>query len=239
MSFLNEHLENCRGATTAKEIWQYVLEVFERHTLLNKLSAGRKFYTVTMGNNEKVLVYLIHVKQLAAVLKPMDVEILDSEIAMEALNGLPQSYKKLIVSLYPLGNDDKKITFDLVKSRLLQEKQHAGERSSKSTFWLWHRFISISHPKWIGTFQAHRFFNKYHCTHCVRDGHTEDRCWGKDINGQHPPAPSNGRDGSGRNRNRRISDDNNGKHAANTAIAYICLMSEINSSNLRAGDSSL
>lgn len=29
----------------------------------------------------------------------------------------------------------------------------------------------------------------YECTYCVRDGHTKDHCWGRDINGKRPPAP--------------------------------------------------
>lgn len=38
-------LQNVREVSTAKEIWNAILNVFERHTLLNKLAARRKFYT--------------------------------------------------------------------------------------------------------------------------------------------------------------------------------------------------
>lgn len=54
LSLTDEHLESCGGATTAKETWQSVLEVFEHHTLLNKLSARGKFHTATIGRNESV-----------------------------------------------------------------------------------------------------------------------------------------------------------------------------------------
>lgn len=74
------------------------------------------------------------VKQLAAVLKTMDVEIPANEIAVADLKGLPQSYENLTGALDALGNEDKKFTFDLVKCLLLQEEQRAGERSSMSTF---------------------------------------------------------------------------------------------------------
>lgn len=44
-----------------------------------------------MENGEKVFAYLYRVKQLAATLKPMNVEIDDQKLAMAALNGLPSS----------------------------------------------------------------------------------------------------------------------------------------------------
>ena len=75
------------------------MDVFERHTLLNKLSARRRLYTATMEHGEKMLTYLNRVKQLAATLKSMGVAIDDQELAMAALNGLPSTYESLIVAL--------------------------------------------------------------------------------------------------------------------------------------------
>ena len=130
LSLSDEHLEHVRDVESAKEMWQTIMNVFERHTLLNKLSARRKFYTVSMENNEKMLTYLNRVKQLAATLKSMNVDIDDQEMAMAALNGLPSSYEGLIIALDALGNDTKTFNFDLVKSRLLQEEQRANERAT-------------------------------------------------------------------------------------------------------------
>jgi len=48
LSLSDEHLEHVRDVETAKEMWMAIMNVFERHTLLNKLSARRKFYTVKM-----------------------------------------------------------------------------------------------------------------------------------------------------------------------------------------------
>ena len=129
LSLSDEHLEHVRDVETAKEMWTAILNVFERHTLLNKLSARRKFYTVTMEKGEKMLSYLNRVKQLAATLKSMSVDIDDKELAMDALNRLPAIYENLIVALDAVGNDEKMFTFDLVKSRILQEEQRSVERS--------------------------------------------------------------------------------------------------------------
>lgn len=77
LSLSNEHLEHVRDCQTAKDMWESILNVFERHTLLNKLAARRHFYTATMRNDEKVLTLINRVKQLAARLKSMKVEIDD------------------------------------------------------------------------------------------------------------------------------------------------------------------
>ena len=53
LSLSDEHLEHVRDVQTAKEMWNTIVNVFERHTLLNKLSARRRFYTVSKENGEK------------------------------------------------------------------------------------------------------------------------------------------------------------------------------------------
>ena len=133
LSLSDEHLEHVRDVDTARDMWQAILNVFERHTLLNKLAARRQFYTVTMNNDEKVLAYINRVKQLAARLKSMNVSIDDKEMAMAVLNGLPTRFESLIVALDALGNEDKMFTLEFVKSRLLQEEQRAAMKSSSDS----------------------------------------------------------------------------------------------------------
>ena len=73
---------------TAKQMWQTLLDVFQCHTLLNKLVARRKFYKVTMQEDEKVLTYVNRVQHLAYILESMGLEIDDKEMGMAVLNGL-------------------------------------------------------------------------------------------------------------------------------------------------------
>ena len=58
LSLSDEHLEHVRDVETAKEMWRAIVDVFERHNLLNKPSDRRRFYTVTMEHGEKMLTYL-------------------------------------------------------------------------------------------------------------------------------------------------------------------------------------
>lgn len=44
----DEDLELMRNAESAKDMWKKINNVFERHTLLNRPTARRRFYTVSM-----------------------------------------------------------------------------------------------------------------------------------------------------------------------------------------------
>ncbi len=236
LSLSDEHLEHVRDVKTAKEMWKAITDVFERHTLLNELYARRKFYTVTMENGEKILTYLNRVRHLAATLKSMDVDIDDKEIAMAALNGLPPTYEGLIVALDAPGNDDKAFSFDLVKSRLLQEEQRANERekivpSSKPS-----ALVGVSGKSNNGT----KKYTNYRCTICGNLGHTDKVCWGKDINGKRPQPP-NFLDKTKSNGSRNSAHVVEHKHSDNQIISesdFVCLMAKINSSAYPKGASS-
>ena len=128
LSLSDDHLEQFQHAETAKEMWTLICEIYEKHTLLNKLAARRRFYTATMNDGEKVLSFAGRIRQLAATLKSMGVTIDDQEMAMALLNGLPERFDSLISALDALGNDDKLFTFNFVKSRCVQEEQRHAQR---------------------------------------------------------------------------------------------------------------
>ena len=109
-------------------MWTLICEIYEKHTLLNKLAARRRFYTAVMHDGEKVLSFAGRIRQLAAFLKSMEVTIDDQEMAMALLNGLPDRFDSLISALDALGNDDKLFTFEFVKSRCVQEEQRHTQR---------------------------------------------------------------------------------------------------------------
>ena len=112
-----------------------------------------------MQNDEKVLAYINRVKQLAAILTPMNVEIDDKEIVMAVLNGLPARFEILIVALDALGSEDKMFSLEFVKSRLLQEEQRAEMKdkpfSSSKESALMNRVPSTGRPS-----------RDMHCTNC-------------------------------------------------------------------------
>lgn len=53
LSLSDEHLAHVSDVSTGKEMWEAIMIVFEQHNLLNKLSARRKFHTVTVEKGDK------------------------------------------------------------------------------------------------------------------------------------------------------------------------------------------
>ena len=68
-------LENVRSCTSAKETWKAIINVFEKHTVPNKLSARRSFYNSKVLQSEDILMFSNQVDDLASILKSMKVQI--------------------------------------------------------------------------------------------------------------------------------------------------------------------
>ena len=73
LSLSDTHLEQVQHAFSAKEMWLFISEIFEKHTLLNKLHTRRQFYTAKMGETEKARPFATRIRQLASTLKSMSV----------------------------------------------------------------------------------------------------------------------------------------------------------------------
>ena len=116
LSLSDDILEQVQQATTAKEMWTQIIDIFEKHTLFSKLAARRRFYTAKMNDGEKVMPFAGRIQQYAATLKSMGVEIDDQDQAMTLLSGLPDRFDSLITALDALGNDDQVFTFQHVES---------------------------------------------------------------------------------------------------------------------------
>ncbi len=126
LTLSNKMLENVSHTKTALEMWQEICNVHKRHTLLNKLAARRDFYSATMKEGEKMVVYINRVRQMASVLQSMDVTIENKEKAMAVLSGFPSRFGTIITALDVIGDDDPSFTIENVRSRLLQEKKGVG-----------------------------------------------------------------------------------------------------------------
>lgn len=122
------------------------------------------------GGEKKSVKHYLNLQQLGSVLASMIVKIDSKKLAMTILYGLPSQYENVVTSLNALGRDSEIFTFEVVKSRLIQEKQRQSLRktySSKSAL------IGTSlNQGCVGQFRLALF-----CSNCKRSGHTEDRCW--------------------------------------------------------------
>ncbi len=133
-----------------------------------------------MEENESVLKFANRIRQLAASLKAMNVDIPQSEMAMALLNGLPQEYNALISALDAVDDDDTELDWEFVKSRIMQEEQRINMRTQSAlkkseTSGLVSKQLSSNHCSNCSS--SHR--SRPHCTHCNKDGHLENKCWVK------------------------------------------------------------
>ena len=176
LTLSDELLENVREVNSAKEMWSAIRNVFDRHTLLNKLSARRKFYTAAKDENETVLKFANRIRQLAASLKAMNVDIPQSEMAMALLNGLPQEYNALISALDAVDDNGSELDWEFVKSRIMQEEQRIGMRTQLT---IKKSETSALVSKQVSHCTNCSFSRKSppHCTHCNKVGHHESKCW--------------------------------------------------------------
>lgn len=179
-------------------------------------------------------------KQLAATLKSMDVDIDDEELAMAALNGLPSSYESLIFALDALGTDEKAFTFDLVKSRLLQEEQRANERQLVSHEPKQSALVGVSgkgNSGFRGDFnpKQHSYVN-HRCENCGNIGHSKADCWGKDVNGRRPPNPNP--EDKPKSNSAFVGHHKNVPTQVINENDFVCLMAKINTSAYPKGASS-
>lgn len=173
LTLSDEMLANTREVETTKQMWKKICDIFERHTLLNKLAARRKFYTATLEEGESILQYANRLRQLAAILKSMNVDIDESEMAMAMLNGLPEAYDPLISAIDAIHGEDEKLKFDYVKSRIIQEEQRINTRTSQAAAKTEAAALAALAPATTPRAPRPR------CSFCKKKGHTEDKCWKK------------------------------------------------------------
>ncbi len=171
LTLSDEMLANTREVQTTKQMWKKICDVFERHTLLNKLSARRKFYTATLQEGESILQFANRIRLLAATLKSMKVLIDESEVAMAMLNGLPEAYDPLISAIDAISGEDDKLQFDYVKSRIIQEEQRINARTSQAA--------SKAEAAALLSKDTTPPDRRPTCAHCNKKGHKEARCWKK------------------------------------------------------------
>lgn len=170
LTLSDEMLKNVSHNTTALEMWTEICNVHQRHTLFNKLSARRDFNTATMQDGEKMFVYLNRIRQMASILKSMDVSIDDKKMGTAVLNGLPSRFETIITAMDAIVEDETSFIFYKVRSRLLQEEKRYNMCSKN---------YQSEKPSALMNKTSSSGTGNMLCTHCGRTNHTEPYCWKK------------------------------------------------------------
>lgn len=215
LTLSDKMLKNVSVTTTALEMWQDIYNLHQRHTLFNKLSARRDFYTATMREGESMLTFINRVREKAAKLESMSVKIDGKELAMAVLNGLMQRFGTIITALDAIGDADDSFTFDKVKSRLLQEEKRTTLRSASEDPGRPSALVETSSD-------IRKSSGRKYCTFCGRQNHTEATCWQK--HGR-PESSFEGRHGE-ISRVEAADIPPSAQSVIHSATDYICLMSK-------------
>lgn len=147
-------------------------------------------------------------------------------MATAALNGLPLSYESLIVALDALGNDNDTFTFDLVKSRLLQEQQRSFQRHPKFNEG---RASALVDTGTRGARRSSKRFADHRCEKCGNLGHRASHCWGKDVSGKRPSNPKFA-DGIKNKDSALLTEHGKDKESASCESDFVCIISKLRKS---------
>ena len=159
------HYEQVQHASSAKDMWTLICDIYEKHTLSNEINAYVNFFSAKMKDGERVSEYATRVVQLGNTLKSMGGPVEDRYLAIVLLKGLPERYAGLICALDALNTSDR-ITFDFVKSRCMQEEQRQLERDQEA-----HKKSEVA------ALLAAARSRRDKCIHCNRTNHSSNKCF--------------------------------------------------------------
>ena len=126
LSLGDEQLALVRSAKTSKEAWSKLESHYEVKSLANKLFLRKKYFTITMAENDTMMEHVNKLKALAEQLEAIGAAVSEDDQVATLLCSLPDSYNNLIMALES-RTDDLKLEF--VIARLLHEEHKRKENS--------------------------------------------------------------------------------------------------------------
>jgi hypothetical protein len=163
-------LGHIRNARSAREAWTKICSVFEQKGLAAKVFLRRKLVNLKLEEGQSMLDHINTVRELSDQLNAIGAPVVDGDLAITLLCSLPERYDPLIIALE--SRDPEEVTFDVVAARLLSEEQRQKESEDK-------QYDAVTKAENAFHVKAVNGKSQLQCSHCGRQGHTEDRCWSK------------------------------------------------------------
>lgn len=134
-----ELLQHVSGVFFAEDTLESIYNVFQHHTLVNRLGERCEFYPLKLRPVGSMLSYINRILHLRSVQKWMSMDGERNEMAMAILKELPRQYDNIIRALDALGDEKAFLAFKNVKGHLLQYEQRLIMkdlwRKRKRHFW--------------------------------------------------------------------------------------------------------
>ncbi|KAG6460307.1 hypothetical protein O3G_MSEX011897 [Manduca sexta] len=156
-------------ATTAKQVWSKLEQVFDDSGLSRKVGLLRELITTTLDNSSSVEDYINKVMTAAHKLRNINFVVGDEWLGTLLLAGLPEVYKPMIMAIESSGVP---VSADFVKTKLLQDVKV----SESSAYY-------VKYNKIRNTSKSHKdSSDKYHkksprCYNCNKYGHLSKNCY--------------------------------------------------------------
>ena len=160
-------------AETAKELFKMIFDIFEKQTLLNKLTARHQLFTPEMNDGETVNAFANRIRQYAQTFKSMNIHVYSQDIAMTFLGSLPDRFDTIIsaIDAYAVDEDGNysKFTFDFVLSRCQEEERRQNDREKSA--------VVKAETTALFAFRKKRSEKRGDCVHCGRLDNSEKCFW--------------------------------------------------------------
>lgn len=155
----DEQLTYVMGKTSAKDMYDGLVSMFERKSVANQLILRRRLLTMKFTGGE-INDHFLQFDNTIRELRLAGAKLEEMDLVINLMLTLPRSYDALVTSLE--GMDETKLTLDYVKSRLLDEfaKRNNGSTQSKTNEAC---AMQAKNPNIV-------------CFNCGKKGHIKSRC---------------------------------------------------------------
>ena len=150
------------SATTGKEAWENLTEVYENKGMANKMVLEEPFSTKKLKSGESAKTHIEEMKRLYTKLSQLGVLKSKEEYVMKLLRSLPRSYESLIMTLEIMVSS---LSVEDIHARVLREESRQNnnlEEDSGSGNILQAKFDSRPFP--------------HKCHYCQKKGHKINDC---------------------------------------------------------------
>lgn len=152
-----------RNATTAKEAWKSLADIFENKGLLRRVLLLRQLHRIDYTQFSSMSEYIQGVMTLVQQLTDIGRKTDDAEVAEILLSGLPQEFEYLVSNLETVCLTSN-LTSEIVRTRLLQEELRRNDGASNTN---------------NTALVAKNSFKKKSiiCHYCSKPGHVKAKCY--------------------------------------------------------------
>lgn len=158
----DSQLEYVKEKTTAKEMYETLVGIFERQSIASQLILRKRLLTIKFHDGDNINEFFLKFDSTVSELKSVGAKLDDIDIVCQLLLTLPKSFDNLVTAIETC--DTAKLTMEFVKGRIFDEctKRNSSDfRREKSS--------EVAAMQIVGK-------KKISCYSCGKPGHFKNKC---------------------------------------------------------------